>query len=505
MEGSFLPNILVVDDIDANLILINTMLKKENANIVLAKSGNVALSKLNDSDFALMIFDVSMPGMNGFELAERIRTIERYMYTPIIFVSALYSDERSIFKGYQSGAVDYITKPFKHEILISKVKVFLQLAVQNEKIREQSLQLIRSEERYRSYIENAPDGVFVATADGLPVQVNAAAARITGYSEEELFGMNLQHFFRKENLADNQENFSGIFSGSKAGGEFRIITGEGNVRFVLTESVKLPDNNYLGFIRDNTERHELLKQLIQTERLAGIGELAAGMAHEINQPLNTIAFGLDNLFDALKTQHPDKAYIKKKGDKIFEGIMRMRNIIDHVRTFSRDQDNFVPVVFDVTESIRNALSLVQEQYKKLGIELKTDFGEITHLPLGNTYKFEQVILNLLSNARDAIAEKQEETSDISSGVISIKTVETNSDLIVAVNDNGQGITQDKIMHVMQPFYTTKDPGKGTGLGLSISYGIIREMGGEIKMESERGHGTTLKIILPILQTTTKPN
>lgn len=497
MEESFVPNILVVDDIDANLILIDTILKHENAHIVLARSGTDALTKAKDIDFALMILDVSMPGMNGFELAERFRTMERYKYTPIIFVSALYSDERSIFMGYQSGAVDYITKPFKHEILLSKVRIFLQLAVQNEKIREQSLRLFQSEEKYRSYIENAPDGVFVATSNGLPVQVNEAAARITGYTEAELFGMNLLHFFRNENLADNQDNFKGIFSGSKAGGEFRINTRDGQVRFILAETVKLPDNRYLGFIKDNTERHELVKQLIQTERLAGIGELAAGMAHEINQPLNTIAFGLDNLFDALKTQHPDKAYIKKKGDKIFEGIVRMRNIIDHVRTFSRDQDNFVPVVFDVTESIRNALSLVSEQYKKLGIELVTDFGAINYFPVGNTYKFEQVILNLLSNARDAITEKRDNIADSYIGIIGITTFQTASELIVAVRDDGEGISAENLSHVMQPFYTTKDSGKGTGLGLSISYGIIREMEGEIRMESSLGEGTTIQVILPV--------
>jgi len=499
MEESFVPHILVVDDIDANLILIDTILKRENAIIVLARSGNEALSKVTDIDFALMILDVSMPGMNGFELAEKFRTIERYKYTPIIFVSALYSDDRSIFKGYQSGAVDYITKPFKHEILISKVRVFLQLAVQNEKIREQSLRLFQSEERYRSYIENAPDGVFVARADGFPIQVNAAAARITGYTEEELFGMNLLQFFRIENLADNQAEFAGIFSGSKAGGEFRIKTRDGQIRFILAETVKLPDDCYLGFLKDNTERHELVKQLIQTERLAGIGELAAGMAHEINQPLNTIAFGLDNLFDAIKTQHPDKDYIKKKGDKIFEGISRMRNIIDHVRTFSRDQDNFVPVVFDVAESIKNALSLVSEQYKKLGIELVTDFGPVTYFPVGNTYKFEQVILNLLSNARDAIAEKQEMAAVGYSGVIEIKMLQSSSELIVAVKDDGKGISDEDLAHVMQPFYTTKDAGKGTGLGLSISYGIIREMGGEIKMESSPGKGTIIRVVLPVKQ------
>lgn len=497
MENDTLPRILVVDDIDTNLILIETILRREKAQIIRARSGSEALEKASDLDLALMILDVSMPEMNGFELAEHFREMERHKFTPIIFVSALYSDESSIFKGYKSGAVDYITKPFKHEILSSKVRIFLQLAVQNEKIREQSQRLHESEERHRSYIENAPDGIFVVTSEGEVAQVNAAISRITGYSEEALMGMNLNNFFNSDNLVSEHDNYQGIFSGKKSGGEFRITTPDNLVRYVLAETVMLPDGRYLGFLKDNSDQHELVKQLLQSERLSGIGELAAGIAHEINQPLNTIAFSLDNLFDALKTHHTDVDYIQKKADKIFEGILRMRNIIDHVRTFSRDQENYLPMSFDVSQSISNALSLVSEQYKKQGIILEAQPGRITHMPVGNTYKFEQVILNLLSNARDSIEEKSEKSNENFTGKISINSNQTPKELVISVQDNGIGINPDKLAKVLLPFYTTKEAGKGTGLGLSISYGIIKEMDGEIRIESSPGDGTTIRLILPV--------
>ena len=218
MEYNTLPRILVVDDIETNLILIDTILKREKAHILLARSGKEALAKASDIDIALMILDVSMPEMNGFELAERFREMERHRFTPIIFVSAIYSDDSSIFKGYKSGAVDYITKPFKHEILSSKVRIFLQLAVQNEKIREQSQSLHESEERYRSYIENAPDGVFVVTPNGEVAQVNAAILRITGYSEEQLKVTNLLEYLNNDNLVSDPDLFRGIISGDKSGG-----------------------------------------------------------------------------------------------------------------------------------------------------------------------------------------------------------------------------------------------------------------------------------------------
>ena len=263
------------------------------------------------------------------------------------------------------------------------------------------------------------------------------------------------------------------------------------------ETVKLPDGRYLGFLKDNSDQHELVKQLLQSERLAGIGELAAGIAHEINQPLNTISFGLDNLFDALKTHHTDVAYIQKKADKIFEGILRMRNIIDHVRTFSRDQENYLPMSFDISQSITNALSLISEQYKKQDIRLETCLGETSYMPVGNMYKFEQVILNLLSNARDAIEEKTAKQEEPFSGAITISTEQSTSELITRVKDNGIGISADKLAKVLLPFYTTKEAGKGTGLGLSISYGIIKEMGGEIRINSIPGEGATVSVILPV--------
>jgi len=153
--------------------------------------------------------------------------------------------------------------------------------------------------------------------------------------------------------------------------------------------------------------------------------------------------------------------------------------------------------FDVSLSITNALSLISEQYKKQGILLETKLGETSYMPVGNIYKFEQVILNLLSNARDAIEEKSVKAIDPFSGNIMISTTQTSTELITKVKDNGIGISADKLAKVLLPFYTTKEAGKGTGLGLSISYGIVKEMEGEIHIDSTPGQGTTISVILPV--------
>ena len=239
------------------------------------------------------------------------------------------------------------------------------------------------------------------------------------------------------------------------------------------------------------------KQLIHSERMAGIGEMAAGIAHEINQPLNTISFTLDNILYFVKNNNIDKKYLKKKTDKIFDNISRMRNIIDHVRTFSRDHDDFILSEFNINNSITNSLSLVSEQFKHKGIHLILLLNKSIQNPIGNTNKFEQVILNLLINAKDAIEDKKKKLNKDFRKTIEIETYQEINNIFVEIKDNGIGVNTEDIDNIMLPFYTTKSAEKGTGLGLSISYGIIKEMNGDIEINSELLNGTLVKITIPI--------
>lgn len=668
------PKILIVDDIEVNLILLETVLRKEDAVILRASSGFEALEISAVNDLALIILDVSMPGMNGFELAERIRNQENNSLTPIIFVSAILYDQQSIVKGYQSGAVDYLTKPFRNEVLLGKVRMFLSIHQQNREIQRTSqalkdvvdryqkaeqtllfryqleriislasarfsgkfdidgslqfmlgdlarllnaadasfftldglksvslvsspeqksdalpepkdsfikalfsardncsvliystsehnhwyspgdktgtitgqpgiaipvnlsdspygcilirgcedigqfeqkdicslgvfgtitgnaleraytrLELEKSEQKYRSYIENAPDGILVAEVTGEIIEMNGTALQLFGLEANEIHKHNLNALLQTENLTGQYPGFEGLLVNEKSQAEFFVIKGRLTL-IVKAESVQLPDGKYLIFCSDITATREMEKHLIHTERMVGIGEMATGIAHEINQPLNTISFGIDNLMQAITTNQADENYIKEKSRKIFEGIHRMRTIIDHVRTFSRSNDGYINSAFSVNESILNAISLVSEQYKNHGIQIETKLAEDKEVTInGNTYKIEQVILNLLSNSKDSIDEKIQAGDQKCSPKIEVESLNIKGRIRVTVSDNGLGIAEEHIEHITAPFFTTKEPGKGTGLGLSISYGIIREHHGEITFRSEPGAGTTVSL------------
>lgn len=678
------PKILIVDDISANLILLETILRKEQADILKSTNGQQALDLAENIDLALIILDVSMPGLNGFELARKLRKQENNKLTPIIFISAILYDQQSISQGYQAGAVDYLTKPFQNEVLISKVKVFLRLYQQNRELQRQSrilsdsiaqyrkaeqtilfkYQLERavslasarfsgnfdliqsvdfmlrdiagicnaagaifkvtnpgfwpdasrsvetpsisgkeipaavvskienraqlpaevcgilaikneikgywnfveqmvfdtntalslaipvtiqdasiavilvencnfqgqwavqdicslgvfgtiagnaleraktrsaleeSEARYRSYIQNAPEGILVADSLGKIIEANPAAVNMLGFEKETISGIDLASVFKTEMLAGNFAEYKSLTSGKHSQAEFFVSVRKITLN-IRAQSVQLPDGLYMVFCSDITAAREMEKHLIHTERMVGIGEMAAGIAHEINQPLNTISFGIDNLFHALRNHTADDAYLNDKAGRIFEGIHRMRTIIDHVRTFSRSTDDYIHAAFSVNEAIKNALSLVQEQFRNHGIGITLKLADDQSVVIqGNTYKLEQVVLNLLSNARDAVEEKNQLALPEFEPSITIETSLIANEVVMLVKDNGTGISTEQLEHITTPFYTTKEPGKGTGLGLAISFGIVRDHKGVMNFISTHGAGTVVELKFPALK------
>jgi signal transduction histidine kinase len=227
------------------------------------------------------------------------------------------------------------------------------------------------------------------------------------------------------------------------------------------------------------------------------------MAHEINQPLNTISLSIDNIIYSIDNKTITEPYLKTKINKVFDNITRIKKIIDHVRTFSRDQDDFVQASFEINTSIQNSISMISEQFSHKEINLS--FRPDKNIPpvIGNAYRFEQVMLNMLINAKDAVEEKGKKGCGKSKKKVEILTKLENKQIIVEVKDNGIGIAPEDVDKVLLPFFTTKAPGQGTGLGLSISYGIIKELGGDIEILSKIQSGTTISIKIPVQENTNK--
>jgi signal transduction histidine kinase len=241
------------------------------------------------------------------------------------------------------------------------------------------------------------------------------------------------------------------------------------------------------------QQQQQQKIIFHQSSLTSLGELAAGIAHEINQPIQNISLSSEIIRDELSANDYNKKFVQKTVNGIFDDIDRIRGIIDHIRIFSSGQKEGIIEYFNPDTVIADSLKMIRQQMINRGIILKEEYNAGSVLLLGNPHKFEQVIINLLSNSRDALAEKADKAKNIE-----IYTSIKENLLIVEIFDNGLGINPDKLTDIFLPFYTTKKLGQGTGLGLSIAHGIIAQMNGRIIPDSQLNEGTTMRIELPIV-------
>jgi C4-dicarboxylate-specific signal transduction histidine kinase len=252
----------------------------------------------------------------------------------------------------------------------------------------------------------------------------------------------------------------------------------------------------MGDLRETTlemERRELAlrekqEQLVQAGKLATLGELTTGVAHELNNPLNNIGLFIGNAADLVELGTTDKERINRELARAMQQVRKATEIISHLRTFGRAAP-FSRDPVSLSEVISQALSLMQEQLRLRNIQVTVDLGAREPVVLGNPLQLEQVFINLLSNARDAMAQSPHKAIRISCsfgpGAVD-----------VAVADTGPGIPPGLERRIFDPFFTTKEVGQGTGLGLSITYGIIKELGGTISVVSPPGEGATFLMRLP---------
>jgi len=266
------------------------------------------------------------------------------------------------------------------------------------------------------------------------------------------------------------------------------------VALVITQDKLIIKNKELEKTLNDIKEKQLL--LIQKSKLESLGEMAAGVAHEVNQPLGIILLSLENVLYKISAKKASQEYLENKIDSIFSNINKIKIIIDHIRTFSHDQKSIIIERINLNEVIKSACSLINEQYTYHNISIGLNLEEDVGYALGNNQKMEQVIYNLLSNAKYALEEKEALPAAVPfDKEIKISTFSDNAKICIEVKDNGIGIEKDKIDHIFNPFFTTKPEGVGTGLGLSIVYGILTEMKGDISIESKRGEYTLARIEL----------
>jgi C4-dicarboxylate-specific signal transduction histidine kinase len=240
--------------------------------------------------------------------------------------------------------------------------------------------------------------------------------------------------------------------------------------------------------RREQELRDKQEQLVQAGKLATLGELTTGVAHELNNPLNNIGLFVGNAIDLIELGTPDKERTVSDLNRAMQQVRKATEIISHLRTFGRATPLSRDPVF-LSPVIDQALSLVQAQLRLRGIQVTVDLGPEEPVVIGNPVQLEQVFINLLTNARDAMAESARKEIHIA-GSVDSEAVE------ITVADTGPGIPPGLERRIFDPFFTTKEVGQGTGLGLSITYGIIKELGGSISVTSLPGEGATFVLRLP---------
>jgi PAS domain S-box-containing protein len=356
--------------------------------------------------------------------------------------------------------------------------------------RERDAALARSQSRYAQLVESASDAIFTIDTSGHFTSVNRALEIATGRSRDALLGSHFNSVVDPRDREGTAQALAEAFNGRRQRVELRYLDVNGVARPAAMLASPLADGGavtgVLGVVRDVSEEKLLVEQLVQQEKLAAIGQLVSGVAHELNNPLaSVIAFS-----QLVMADHDDVADRVESLQTIHNEAKRAAKIVSNLLTFARQHppQRTTTVLNDV---IRSTLDLRRYALTVHGVELVEQLDPSLPAIWADPFQLQQVFLNLLGNAEQALSEWDGDRR------IAVTTEARAGRIVVTVRDSGPGIAASEIDRVFNPFYTTKSVGKGTGLGLSVSDGIVREHGGSIRVESSGG-GAAFVVELPIV-------
>jgi len=368
--------------------------------------------------------------------------------------------------------------------------------------------LRESEEKYRSLFDSGPDPVFVVNcADFRIADANPRAVELYGYEKDELVGMSYLDL-GPENRSDCLLAREGAAEAADGGGAEtgclyhpKVLHYKKGARpfYVNVHACPISYRGRYAMIiavTDITEMIEKDAQLIQAAKMKSLGEMSAGIAHELNQPLNAIKMGCEYLaiLDEQGRAAEPAAY-REVVREISGQVDRSAEIINTLRSFGRKAEMLKERV-DVNASVRSVLTIVRRQFELDNIRFELELAEGLPRVLAHDNRLQQVFFNLLTNARDAINEASGAADEGARRVVAIRTSAGTDGVAVEVADSGVGIPESERDKIFEPFFTTKETGQGMGLGLAISYGIVRDYGGTIGIESEPGRGTRFRLLFP---------
>lgn len=493
-------NILLVDDQPAKLLSYEAILGELGENLIKAASGTEALEHLLKKNIAVVLTDVSMPGIDGFQLADMMRQHPRFQKTAILFISAIHLSDVDRIKGYERGAVDYISVPVVPEVLRAKVSVFAELhrkRLELEHLNRELEQRVadRTEElRERAdLLDLASEAIMVRDMDGRLRFWNSGAEDLYGWKREDILGKNIHEvlatkfpvpFGRIElSLRETGRWEGNLMQRTRDGQEITVACRKA----LKTDKAGSP-LAILEISRDMTATLRAEQGLRNAEKLAAMGRVAGIIAHEINNPLEAIL----NIFHLLREHISLDAEAQEYSQMAEQELLRVAHIVKHTLSFYREAQQ--PVAVSVSEALDNVIELQFRNIQLQGVALEKRYRTEATVQ-GFPGELRQVFMNLIGNAIQAMPKggrlrvSAREHVDSRTG---------NKGVTVSVCDTGYGVKPEHTKQLFEPFFTTKST-KGTGLGLWISKGIIQKYEGSIQFRTfhhPNGPTTCFRVIIP---------
>ena len=502
-------NILLVDDQPNNLLALETILDEMGQNLVRADSGNRALKHLLDREFAVILLDVQMPDLDGFETATLIRERERSRDTPIIFLTAMERSETNVFRGYELGAVDYIFKPFHPDILRSKVNVFVQLYRQRAKLRKQAHELARVIKQNELILNAAAEGVLGIDLHGVATFANPAAARMLGVFADDIVGHDIHSLvhpaFPGVTTCEPRDCtlfavLHGDFARDQTEATFFRKDGTSFPAEYSVSQMRDDDGTLRGGVltfRDVTERRTAAAAA-EAERRYREAEaqnrakdnFLATLSHELRTPMTSILGWVQFLRIG--------GYSQEELDEALETIEKSARLQAHLIDDMLDVSRIVLGKFQVdlepthlSDVVEAALTTVRPSALECEITLNSLIETDADVVDADPNRMQQVIGNILSNAIKFTP---------SGGRIDLKLDRVDGHARITVSDHGEGIDPSFLPHVFERLRQAEGATKrsGLGLGLAIARHIVELHHGEIRAESEGlGKGARFIVTLPL--------
>lgn len=491
MNGSYRV-LLIEDDYDQAEMVFEFLQLEGPFEVEVAGDLEALWAQLATREYDLLLLDYKLPDGNGLEVLSELP--RRGYDLPVIMVTG-QGDERVAARAIQCGAWDYLVKGNDH---LLSLPAMIRRTVRNHKM-QQEVQRSLEQARYQALLlNNVRDAVVVWDVQGRITYWNLAAQALFGWSPQERLGEDVEGCYLKMFTPAVCAPPEGATGGQEV--ERQARNKEGRAIWVSSRVAALRDYGaggrligYMDVVRDISERKQLQAQihsaqtrLVQAARLTAIGELASGVAHQINNPLTTIIADSQILLQVLPAGHPGR----ESAEAIVQAGWRAQRVVQQLLEFSRPPSGSVELL-SLNQTVERALSLVGSHLRSTRVALQVSLAEGLPPVRGNQRQLEDLWVNLLLAARDATSGSSSHTVEICS------RAEAGHSLVVEVKDDGKPIPYDQLDTIFEPNFIGPARGRGSGMELSICREIVRQHGGEIIARSDPMHGTIFRVTLPV--------